>query len=730
MSDTTRPERRRQGRSIRNARGALSRPFAVPAASEPASVSAQDGPHGVPLLYGRGVGLGIWSPTGLAFSALAARVERLLSDSRMGRKIELKRATWEVVVMGTGRGVWGSRRRWSLLNVAAMAVASLIAVSVPVGAVAAVSDYVSLNTSLRLVDTRPGASTSDGQDAGIGRRAAGSTFEVQVAGRAGVPVDASTAVLTVTAVDPLANAFLTVHPTGMPRPNASNVNYNQGQNIANTVLARLGVDGKVSIFTQAATHLIVDVSGYFPAGSDAAVQSSLRLADTRPGASTSDGQDAGIGRRAAGSTFEVQVAGRAGVPVDASTAVLTVTAVDPLANAFLTVHPTGMPRPNASNVNYNQGQNIANTVLARLGVDGKVSIFTQAATHLIIDVAGHLPASVYTPLPTPQRLTDTRNGASTIDGQQAGGGMVPANSSLQLQVAGRAGVPADASTAVLTVAAVDPDDDGFLTVHPTGTSRPNASNLNYSKAYNTANTVLARLGAGGDICIFTDAATDLIVDVAGYITGPPPPAAGPTCPLPGEPYPNVTAGTVAEVPGVPFDEVFVLRTLPGGSQPVAASLPSLTQLVMTGDARMLGDFEVWVEVTAPGATGWISKFELVYIGGARDVTADAVSALGGVPTAPTMLELGDIVTAALVPSDPEASPTEVVLVSAPTSGSPSEAVYDTFPGEFFGSDTDRGSRYLVTGVLAPGSPPMWALDRAVAQGLCTRGVETSTGLCV
>jgi hypothetical protein len=112
----------------------------------------------------------------------------------------------------------------------------------------------------------------------------------------------------------------------------------------------------------------------------------------------------------------------------------------------LTVYPNGTPLPNASNVNYNT----ANTVLARLGTDGKVSIYTHAATHLIIDVSGHLPASVYTPLPAPARLADTRPGATTIDGQQAGTGVVLGGHSLQLHVAGRAGVPADASVAVLT----------------------------------------------------------------------------------------------------------------------------------------------------------------------------------------------------------------------------------------------------------------------------------------
>ena len=120
--------------------------------------------------------------------------------------------------MGSGRGVRVSGPVVSLLQVAALAVASVLIAGVPVGPAAAISDYVSLSSPLRLVDTRPGAVTSDGQDAGVGLRAAGSTMEVQVAGRAGVPLDASTAVLTVTAVDPLDGGFLTMHPTGTARP--------------------------------------------------------------------------------------------------------------------------------------------------------------------------------------------------------------------------------------------------------------------------------------------------------------------------------------------------------------------------------------------------------------------------------------------------------------------------------------------------------------------------------
>ena len=218
--------------------------------------------------------------------------------------------------------------------------------------------------------------------------------------------------------------------------------------------------------------------------------------------------------------------------------------------------------------------------------------------------------------------------------------------------------------------------------------------------------------------------------VATLVTGPPPPTAGPTCPVSGEVYPHAAAGKVGEVPGIPYDETYPLTILPGGSQPVAASIPPLTELTLTGEARTLGAFDVWVEVTAPGDTGWVAKYKLVYLGGEMDRTAAVVAGAGGVPMALSMLDLGDIVLSHLVPSDPAAPPAEVVLVASPGAGSPSTAIYDTFPGEFFGSDTDIGSRYLVTGVLVPGSPDMWVLDTAISQALCTRGVDSPTGFCV
>ena len=102
----------------------------------------------------------------------------------------------------------------------------------------------------------------------IGKRRAGSITELKVNGRGGVAADADAVVLNVTVTDPERAGYLTVYPCGATRPLASNLNYDSvGQTISNTVIVKVGVGGKVCIFTSGSTHLIADTNGYVPAGS-------------------------------------------------------------------------------------------------------------------------------------------------------------------------------------------------------------------------------------------------------------------------------------------------------------------------------------------------------------------------------------------------------------------------------------------------------------------------------
>ncbi|MEX2626764.1 MAG: hypothetical protein WD225_07750, partial [Ilumatobacteraceae bacterium] len=110
--------------------------------------------------------------------------------------------------------------------------------------------------------------------------------------------------------------------------------------------------------------------------------------------------------------------------------------------------------------------------------------------------AGDAP---FRPLDAPQRVLDTREGASTADGQLVGDGRPEPGSTLVVPIAGRVGVPADADTVAVNVTAVEAAQPGFVTLFPCGEDRPNASNLNVAVGDTIAVGALARIGADGAV---------------------------------------------------------------------------------------------------------------------------------------------------------------------------------------------------------------------------------------
>jgi hypothetical protein len=222
--------------------------------------------------------------------------------------------------------------------------------------------------------------------------------EVAVAGVFGVPADAAGVALNVTIVDPTNDGFATVFPCGPSTPNASNVNFVKGHDIPNFVVAMPGVGGKVCVYASTVVDVIVDVSGYFAAGTGfVPTTSPVRLLDSR---STT--------RIAAGTAKELSVLGDKGIPADAAAVAMNVTAVGAAADGFMTVYPCGEAVPTASNVNYKKGQDIANTVLGKPGLGGKVCFYSDKAVDIVVDASGYFgAASTFVPI-TPTRDVDTR----------------------------------------------------------------------------------------------------------------------------------------------------------------------------------------------------------------------------------------------------------------------------------------------------------------------------------
>ena len=140
-------------------------------------------------------------------------------------------------------------------------------------------------------------------------------------------------------------------------------------------------------------------------------------------------------------------------------------------------------------------------------------------TDLIVDTNGWFTdatqvgtSGAFVPL-DPTRILDTRNNTGGF-----GFNPVPAGATIDVPVTGLAGVPANATAVILNATVVSPAGPGFLTIFPTGTARPNASDLNYAAGEIRPNLVIVKLGTNGRVSLYTPTGTHVIFDVAGYFT--------------------------------------------------------------------------------------------------------------------------------------------------------------------------------------------------------------------
>ena len=398
-------------------------------------------------------------------------------------------------------------------------------VSADAGALAVAANptsFVSL-TPARVLDTRQGAETIDGLGAGIGAfgmlragrvRNNREVVELSVAGRAGIPADAEAVALNLTVVDPQYPGFVTAWPCGSALPITSNVNYETGGIVANSTIVKIGTNGNVCLYSEGVTHLVVDATGYFPAGSFGPL-TPARLLDTRPGfLPTVDGIASGIGRIAQGQTLELPVAGRAGIPTNADAVSMNLTVVSS-PQGFITAWPCGSNRPGTSTLNVTVGRTFANHAVIKIGANAKICFYSERDAHLVVDVTGYFPPASIGAL-APVRLMDTRAGFATIDGTASAVGRITAGQTYELPAAGRGGIPTDAAAVALNLTAVSPTDEGYITAWPCGVPRPGTSNLNVSAGVILANSTIIKIGTNGNVCLYSASNTDLVVDATAY----------------------------------------------------------------------------------------------------------------------------------------------------------------------------------------------------------------------
>jgi hypothetical protein len=372
----------------------------------------------------------------------------------------------------------------------------------------------------RLLDTRGSGKTDDGLFQAGGLRAAGTTLTLTVGGRRTIPIDAEAVVLNVTAVNSAKGGFVTAWPCGSERPNASTVNLIPGRAVPNLAVTKLGADGKVCLFANVDTDLIVDALSFFPSGSELFPIVPQRMLDTRDTGETIDDVSEATGLVAPGQVTVLQLGGRGNVPAGAKSVVLNITAVDPLGSGFIKAYPCDVAQvPNASMSNYEVGRTKASQTIVALSATGTVCLSSNRSTHLVADAAGYFDASSTYLALAPARLLETRTGASelTIDALFQGQGARLAGTTLALTVSGRGNVPPGDQTVVLSVAAVAAVGAGFVTVFSCGQERPSVSAVNMIAGGTTNNHVIVDTGVGGAVCLFVSSTTHLVVDVEGVL---------------------------------------------------------------------------------------------------------------------------------------------------------------------------------------------------------------------
>jgi hypothetical protein len=384
---------------------------------------------------------------------------------------------------------------------------ALIWFNEPQGAIGSTdaTEFVPLAAPVRVLDTREGI--------GLGRTSPlgpGETVEVAVAGCGGCPPagTAKSVVMNVTATGGTTPGYLSVWPKGGAQPEVSNVNWLPFESRPNLAVVKVSADGKVNLYNPAGnTHAIFDVIGYFapdgPGGSRFHPLKPWRIMDTR----------------VTGDPLQPFVPRNLPIPVTGATgAVMNVTAAGLNDGGYLTVYPSDVNPPLASNLNYQPGEIVPNLVVAGVA-NGSVNLISGGAVvHVVVDLVGWFDtdessgAGRFVPV-DPARKLDTREGGLHPLGP---GGVQDFGAAGQVSR-----YPFEVSAVVMNTTVANTTAPSYLTVYPTSPGGPPfASNLNWLPGQDRPNLVMVGMSDFGFVTAYNAAGSaDLIYDVAGWFTG-------------------------------------------------------------------------------------------------------------------------------------------------------------------------------------------------------------------
>jgi 2',3'-cyclic-nucleotide 2'-phosphodiesterase (5'-nucleotidase family) len=193
--------------------------------------------------------------------------------------------------------------------------------------------------------------------------------------------------LNVAVTNPARAGFVTVYPCGA-RHLVSSINFAAGETISNAVVVPVSPTGTLCFYSPNPADIVVDVNGWFAAGSGFRGVTPSRLFDTRPN-EPGNAAIAVAKSKVATTPLEVKVAGLSGLTPEtgAGAVVLNVAITNPAAAGFVTVYPCGN-RPFTANVNFAAGETVSNAVIAPLSSAGTICFYSLVSTDIVVDING------------------------------------------------------------------------------------------------------------------------------------------------------------------------------------------------------------------------------------------------------------------------------------------------------------------------------------------------------
>jgi len=243
-----------------------------------------------------------------------------------------------------------------------------------------------------------------------------------------------------------------------------------------------------------------------------------RLVDTRP-------ENGGSGPIPGGTfqNFPIPLEGGCNIPSSAAAYSLNVSVVPQRSLGYLTIWPAGEGQPVVATLNSLDGRIKADAAIVPAGENGAVSVYVTDTSNLVLDINGYFaPASgstlAFYPL-TPCRIADTRSSSFP---QGLGPPFLTGHTQRDFPIlnATSCGIPSTAKAYSLNFSVVPHGGLGYLTVWPTGQTRPLVSTLNDVPGTIIANAAIVPAGTSGDVSVYPSNDTDLIIDINGYFAPP------------------------------------------------------------------------------------------------------------------------------------------------------------------------------------------------------------------